>query len=119
MKSIHRHLFESVGRYSFLPQQAIVPSVRSPQVWPQPDSTCWKVPDGASDCPTWLSPQQTAVPSVRTPHMLPQPADTCLKVPESGLVGQPPQQTTVPSVLRPQPAVTCLKVPDGGLVSPS
>ena len=61
---------------SLSPQQATVPSVRTPHECEPPAATDRNDPPGASDCPSSLSPQQATVPSVRTPHECELPAAT-------------------------------------------
>ena len=51
-----------------LPQQVMVPSVRSPHEWNQPAVTAEYCPSGAVACPSALRPQQVMVPLVRSPH---------------------------------------------------
>ena len=51
------------------PQQATVPSVRTPQVWKRAGADRVKVPAGGVAWPKSLFPQQATVPSVRTPQV--------------------------------------------------
>jgi hypothetical protein len=55
--------------YSLSPQQATVPSVRTPHLWSIPALTETKVPAGGVACQATLLPQETTVPSVFTPHV--------------------------------------------------
>src|SRR4051794_23587234 len=57
-----------------VPQQAIVASVRIPQLNPRPVLICQNVPPGGDDCPKLLSPQHATTPSVLMPHVSKKPA---------------------------------------------
>lgn len=47
------------------PQQATLPSARSPQAWSQPAEICANVPEGVAS----MYPQQATLPSVRRPQV--------------------------------------------------
>ena len=68
------------------PQQAAVPSVRSPQLWRPPAETAVKVPAGGEDWPKLLSPQQASVPSVLTPQPWRAPASSAPDTAPGGAV---------------------------------
>ena len=82
------------------PQQAMVPSIRKPQVRAVPALTDTKTPGGAEACPWVLSPQQAIVPSVFMSHACVAPALTSVNVPEGGLawpwILPPGRETTGP-----------------------
>ena len=79
-------MYGAAAPRALLPQQATVPSVRTPHVWSQPWLTETKVPAGLAMPPSLL-PQQATVPSVLTPHVSsngPAPALTEVNVPVGG-----------------------------------
>jgi hypothetical protein len=67
------------------PQQAALPSARSPQVWKAPAETSVKVPADGVACPSPLYPQQDALPSMLSPQVWVPPAETWVKVTVDGV----------------------------------
>ena len=70
---------------SFRPQQATVPSVRTPQEWVEPALTDVNVPLGGEARPKVSEPQQARVPSSRIAQVWFSPALTVVNVPRRGL----------------------------------
>jgi len=73
------------GELPSSPQQAIVPSVLSPQVWDHPALTCVNVPAGGIAWPALFCPQQATVPSVLSPQLWESPALIWVNAPAGGV----------------------------------
>ena len=68
-----------------VPQQVMVPSVRSPHEYLSLAVTALNYPLGGVACPSSFLPQHSMVPSVRSPHERFQPAATALNCPSGGV----------------------------------
>ena len=109
------------------PQQATLPSGRTPQPWSPPALIDAKTPGTGTYWPTVTSvPQQAREPSVLIAQVLKSPSLTAMYRPggENGSWPSPsPQQLTLPSCRTPHTrsslAFRDVKGPGGGVVRPS